>query len=228
MARKTQVTVGRFAFRFVAALGLLASVSAYSTVTAAQHRPAPQPVPSGTVQSIVDGDTLFLRSGVQVRLVGIQAPKLPLGRRGFKAWPLAAEAKSALARLTSGKTLALGYTGRKSDRHGRLLAHLTTEDGTWVQGVLLRDGMARVYTFPDNRSRAAEMLAFEKAARNARRGIWALSYYRIRSADDVRRDKGTFQIVEGTIIKAAVVRRRAYPTFGHHWRTDFTISIFPK
>jgi endonuclease YncB( thermonuclease family) len=195
---------------------------------AAQHRPSPQPVSSGTVRAIVDGDTLILRSGVQVRLVGIQAPKLPLGRRGFKAWPLAAEAKTALARLTSGKTLALSYPGRKSDRHGRLLAHLTTEDGTWVQGVLLRDGMARVYTFPDNRGKAADMLAFERAARAARRGIWALSYYRIRSADDLRWTLGTFQIIEGTVIKAAIVRGRVYLNFGQNWRTDFTISISPK
>ena len=228
MARETKELVRRFAFRFVGTLGFFACALANATITAAQHRPAPQPVISGTVQSIVDGDTLILRSGVQVRLVGIQAPKLPLGRRGFTAWPLASEAKTALARLTSGKTLTLSYTGRKSDRHGRLLAHLTTEDGTWVQGVLLRSGMARVYTFPDNRGRAAEMLAFEKSARAARRGIWDQSYYRIRTADDLRRDMGTFQVIEGIVIKAAIVRGRAYLNFGQNWRTDFTISISPK
>ena len=38
---------------------------------------------SGTVTEIVDGDTLFIDDGTQIRLVGIQAPKLPLGRRGF-------------------------------------------------------------------------------------------------------------------------------------------------
>ena len=228
MTMETKEMVGRFPYRYLGALGIFACTLVYSTVTAAQHRPSSQPVLSGTVQAIVDGDTLILRSGVQVRLVGIQAPKLPLGRRGFKAWPLAAEAKTALARLTSGKILALSYTGRKIDRHGRLLAHLTTQDGTWVQGVLLRDGMARVYTFPDNRSRAAEMLAFERTARTARRGIWALSYYRIRTANDLRRDFGTFQIIEGTVAKAAIVRGRAYLNFGQNWQTDFTISMSPK
>ena len=52
-------------------------------------------------------------------------------------------------------------------------------------GVLLRDGMARVHTFPDKLGRAAEMLAFEKTVRTAPRGIWALSYYRIRPSDDL-------------------------------------------
>jgi len=41
------------------------------------------------VASVVDGDTVVIRDPIegvtQIRLVGLQAPKLPLGRRGFKA-----------------------------------------------------------------------------------------------------------------------------------------------
>jgi micrococcal nuclease len=225
---ETGKKAGRSTFIFILAVGCLGWAFGIAGVAASQHRPAPSPVASGVVQSIVDGDTLVLRSGLQVRLVGIQAPKLPLGRRGFKAWPLAADAKTALSRLTKNKTRALTYTGRKSDRHGRLLAHLTTSDGTWVQGALLRDGMARVYTFPDNRARASEMLALEKSARTARRGIWSLPYYRIRTADDLGGDIGTFQIIEGTVINTAMVRGRAFLNFTQNWRTDFTISVLPR
>lgn len=228
MVKETKKIACRLTFPYLAALGYFGWALIFTTGTAAQQRPSPEPVSSGTVQAIVDGDTLMLRSGVQVRLVGIQAPKLPLGRRAFKEWPLAAEAQAALVRLTSGKTLKLSYGGRKSDRHGRLLAHLTTPDGEWVQGILLTDGMARVYTFPDNRGRAAEMLALEKSAREARLGIWANTYYRIRTANDLDRDIGTFQLIEGTVIKTAIVRGRAYLNFGLNWRTDFTISISPK
>ena len=74
---------------------------------------------SATVVEIVDGDTLRLDTGKQVRLIGLQAPKLPLGRANFKAWPLGEEAKSALAEMTSRKRLRLSYVGRKSDRYGR-------------------------------------------------------------------------------------------------------------
>jgi len=56
---------------------------------------------------VVDGDTLLLENGTKVRLVGIQAPKLPLGRAGFEAWPLAEEAKQALEDLALGQTLTL-------------------------------------------------------------------------------------------------------------------------
>ncbi|MEE8394009.1 MAG: thermonuclease family protein, partial [Rhodospirillales bacterium] len=38
---------------------------------------------TATVREVVDGDTVVLADGRQVRLTGIQAPKLPLGRAGF-------------------------------------------------------------------------------------------------------------------------------------------------
>ena len=39
---------------------------------------------------------------------------------------------------------------------------------------MLRRGLARVYTFPDNVSRAAELYATERGARRSRAVIWAL------------------------------------------------------
>lgn len=211
----------------VACLSLLLATG---DVVSARSSPkqTPTPVKSGMVVTIVDGDTVTLKSGVEIRLVGIQAPKLPLGRRGFMAWPLASEAKAALSKLTLGKKVSLSYGGRKSDRHGRLLAHLKTPNGVWVQGALLNAGMARVYTFSDNRGRATEMLAQEVAARGARRGIWSLRYYRILTPGDAGRHIGTFQLIEGKVLQTALVRGRAYLNFGSDWRTDFTITMSPK
>ena len=107
---------------------------------------------TGRVVEIVDGDTLVLDDGRQVRLVGIQAPKLPLGRPGFEAWPLGDKAKAALEGLTLDRVVSLRYGGRQMDRHGRVLAHLFDEDGVWIQGALLDKGMVRVYSFADNRA----------------------------------------------------------------------------
>jgi endonuclease YncB( thermonuclease family) len=174
---------------------------------------------------IVDGDTLVLEDGRQVRLVGIQAPKLPLGRSGFEPWPLADEAKAALAELALGRELRLAYGGRKTDRHGRALAHLETADGLWVQGALLGAGLARVYTFADNRAAAAEMLSLEAAARRARSGIWGLGWYAVRAADEVDARSGGFHLVEGRVLKAAEVRGRVYLNYGADWRRDFTVTL---
>jgi endonuclease YncB( thermonuclease family) len=180
----------------------------------------------GTAERIVDGDTLVLDDGREVRLVGIQAPKLPLGRAGFRKWPLADEAKSALATLAGGKRLRVLFGGARSDRHGRVLAHLARRsDDLWIQGEMLGRGFARVYSFPDNRKAVAEMLALEREARAAKRGIWGNPFYAVVSHRRAGRYIGSFQLVEGRVMRTAVIRRWAYVNFGANWRTDFTISI---
>jgi micrococcal nuclease len=181
------------------------------------------------VEEVVDGDTVVLDRPVdgalQVRLVGLQAPKLPLGRPNFPVWPLAAESKRALEDLVLGKPVELRYGGRRMDRHGRLLAHLHGPGGIWVQGEMLGAGMARVYSFPDNRWKVAEMLAIEGRARAAGRGIWGDAFYAVRNPAEAARHMDTFQLVEGRVLDAAKVKGRVYLNFGIDWRTDFTVSI---
>lgn len=193
------------------------------------HASGPQDLPSGgTAQIImvVDGDTVVLDDKRQVRLVGIQAPKLALGRPNFQAWPLGEEAKLALKTLTLGKAVEVWLAPSSPDRHGRVLAHLVSVEGQhWLQGEMLRQGLARVYTFPDNRVLAREQLALERQARADGRGMWALPYYALRTPDNVRHDVGTFQIVEGRIVDVARVKKRIYLNFGVDWRSDFTIKV---
>lgn len=183
----------------------------------------------GRVTSVVDGDTVVLAGGRQVRLVGIQAPKLPLGRPNFPTWPLAEDAKRALEELTLGREVELEYGGRRVDRYDRLLAHLFVAepggDGRWVQGALLDQGLARVYSFADNRTRIDEMLALERRARAAERGIWADPFYRVRAPDQTERHIGSFQLVEGRVVAAAQVKGRVYLNFGPDWRSDFTVTL---
>lgn len=187
----------------------------------------PEAVKTARVTAVVDGDTVKLDTGAEVRLTGIQAPKLPLGRKGFRPWPLAAEAKAALTALSRGQQVRLDYTGQPHDRWGRLLGHMYVGDN-WMQREMLLRGLARVYTFPDNRHHATALYAAERTARNAGRGIWALNWYRIVAAADTDRHIGTFQLVEGTVVSTAIVRGRGYLNFGADWRSDFTVSIAPK
>jgi len=184
-----------------------------------------------TVTEVVDGDTVIVspapEGARQIRLVGIQAPKLPLGRKGFKAWPLSAESKQALEALVLGRRVAMAFGETRMDRHGRHLAHLVRDDGLWVQGEMLKLGMARVYTFPDNRKLAAEMYAAERAARGQGVGIWRHPFYIPRPADPARlmRELGSFQLVEGRVLDAAKVKGRVYLNFGANWRDDFTATL---
>lgn len=182
-----------------------------------------------TVTEVVDGDTVLLDVAVEgsneVRLVGIQAPKLPLGRKGFRQWPLAEQSKTMLEALVLGRTVTLKSGGRRLDRYGRLLAHLFVGDGQWVQGAMLSGGMARVYSFADNRDAVADMLALERQARAAGRGIWGNPWYRLRRPEELDQLIGTFQVVEGVVFDAATVRNRTYLNFADDWRRDFTVTL---
>ena len=134
---------------------------------------------TGLAVAVPDGGTVLLDGGAEVRLVGLAAPRLRAGR---PPQPYASEAGAALSALVLGRRIALSHGGTPRDRHGRLLAHLHLEDGTWVQGRMLEGGHARMTSTPDNRALAREMQALEGRARGARRGLWRLDAYRVRDA----------------------------------------------
>lgn len=69
---------------------------------------------SGIVQTIEDGDTFTIASGVKVRLIGINTPE-----RGQKNY---SEATKALTDGISGKKVFLEYDRYQDDKYGRVLA----------------------------------------------------------------------------------------------------------
>lgn len=217
--------------RLLAALAAPALLFVPAAAPARAARPtipdALDPGATASVAEIVDGDTLILDDDREVRLVGVQAPKLPLGRPDFEPWPLADEAKAGLAQLALGRAVTLAYAGRRADRHGRVLAHLFRADGLWLQGELVSRGLARVYSFADNRLLIERLLAIERRARAARRGIWDHPYYRIRTPGELHDHIGSFQLVEGRVYDVAEVDGRVYLNFGRDWRTDFTVTLPP-
>jgi micrococcal nuclease len=187
-----------------------------------------------TVAEILDGETLKLSDGRVVRLIGAKAPSAPLGWRGDDPWPLVEDSKQALDKLASGKEVELKYGGRRTDRYGRALAQVFVTSGgkqMWLQEELVAQGLARVYSFPDNRACVAELLARESEARAKRLGVWDSSAYRIQSAGDVKRlDRLTqsYQLVEGTVAKVgrgrraplSQLRRRLAERFHHQHRAQ--------
>lgn len=190
--------------------------------------------PAVRISAVVDGDTVELERGPDVRLVGSQAPKLPLGRSHVEEWPLAQESKRHLEALidAGGREGQLYFGGRRTDRHGRHLAHIVLGEGTdnplWLQGAMVLAGLARVYTFADNRALISDLLLREHVARSAGRGIWADPYYGVRDARDASgllALRNHFELVEGTVLNVAAQSRLWYLNFGETWREDFTITI---
>lgn len=73
---------------------------------------------SGMVTHVTDGDTFTIQNGVDVRMIGIDAPN-----RGEKNWDAA---RVALTSLIDGKRVYLEYDRYQDDKYGRVLAW------TWV------------------------------------------------------------------------------------------------
>jgi endonuclease YncB( thermonuclease family) len=193
------------ALPIIAALVLALTVSGYALARAGAGATAsacelsePQ---MGTVARVDDGETLTLADGSVVRLIGAKAPSPPLGWRGDHPWPMVEEAKQALDQLASGAEVELRFGGARVDRHGHALAQVFVVKGktrVWLQQALVAEGLARVYSVPDNRACVAELMAREAEARAARKGVWGVSAYRIRDAAEdpeqiARRSRGSWR-----------------------------------
>ena len=217
-----------------ATLALLAALAAGPSPA---ETPASEPActlqAAGThaVVRVIDAETVLLDDASEVRLIGALAPRAPDMRPGADAWPPEAAAIEALRALVQGRSVELAYAGRRSDRYGRLLAHLFLDrDGerVWVQGELLKAGHARAYGLPGSFTCMPEMLAHERVARSAGTGLWSNGAYRTRSAlrpGALMRYRNSYQIVEGQLAHVAPTKARTYLNFGADWRRDFTAGI---
>lgn len=174
--------------------------------------------PPVAVESVLDGRTVALADGTVVRLSALD---IPAGRwRDF--------ARAALAELLQGRSARPARLA-PPDRHGRVPAQLQREDGAWIQAALLGRGLARVDAGgADPAAALAALLAVEAEARAAGRGLWGDPGLAVRSADTLGRGElDRFQIVEGQVQRAALVRGRAYLNFGTDPRQDFTVTAEP-
>lgn len=189
-----------------------------------------KPGPKGRVVEVTDGDTVVLDNGDKIRLIGMQAPKLPLGRIGYEKWPFADEAQAFLDDFAMGENVRIYYGGARKDRHGRVLGHLFVDDDKekWAQKAVIEAGLARVYSFSDNRHCLDELLQAERKARAERRNIWSHDYYRLRDAlklQHLEKREGHYELVEGRIFGVGDTAHRVYLNFGREWKTDFTAVI---
>jgi endonuclease YncB( thermonuclease family) len=106
------------------------------------------------VAHVIDGDGIRLSDGREVRFIGIDAPEMAnvFGERE----PWAQEAADANARLVAGRQVRLMREVSETDRHGRLLRHVYVGD-TWINGELVRLGLATVLAIPPDVTESARL-----------------------------------------------------------------------
>lgn len=150
------------------------------------------------VGRVIDGDTFRTRAGEKVRLLGINTPEIAHDRQ--PAQPYGMDAKRQLEQLISGKTVRLQLDRDKKDNYGRTLAQVYLRDGSWINALLVRNGLALVYTFAPNFRWAQQLLNEEAVARRDMLGIWKSEQFKVLEARDVTaRLIGQFRLLRGRI-----------------------------
>lgn len=119
---------------------------------------------SAKVIAVLDGDTVLVlrdRRPVKVRLAEIDAPE--------KAQIFGETSRRSLSDMVLGKQVKV--SGQAADKYGRIVAHLKL-NGLDVNAEQIRRGMAWEYShFHGNQA----LVALQEEARQAPRGLWALS-----------------------------------------------------
>ncbi len=205
---------------------LSGAIAALLAVPAHAHTGRCQPTVVGTaaVHTVLDGRTLRLSDGREVRLIGLEVPDEPVAQRA---------AKAALAGLVDGREVTLARLEEQADRYGRLpaLVYLSPAAQTSVQATLIAQGHARVAGRVGDRACSLLLLAPEQAARAAELGLWADPRYVIRAAehtDQILAGRGTFTVVEGRVLSVRESGGTIYVNFGRRWSEDFTVTVLKR
>ena len=142
--------------------------------------------PSGyAVQRISDGDTLVATDAqnqkITVRFACIDAPEIPHSRREKESkksvylsqfkWGTRAQKRVQELVKEGGDRVILDITD--TDRYGRKVAEVRLKDGTFIQEVLVREGLAQVYRSYLSKCPSKDIVQNAEAeASKKRRGVW--------------------------------------------------------
>lgn len=141
-----------------------------------QGTPSTTPIPSaalpedtveGRVVEVIDGDTIkvYVDGGLRtVRYIGIDAPE--------RGEALGAASTEANRDLVSDGDVLLERDVSDTDDYGRLLRYVYLPGGLFVNGELVRQGLARAQDYPPDTRRQARLTRMEQEARAAGRGLW--------------------------------------------------------
>jgi micrococcal nuclease len=138
-----------------------------------QDGPAPQGRQSARVVRVVDGDTIdvdLAGATVRVRYIGMDTPETVDPRRPVGCF--GAEAAARNRALVEGREVELEKDVSETDSFGRLLRYVYV-DGVMVNEALVREGYAQVATYPPDVKYVDRLLAAQREAQAARRGLWS-------------------------------------------------------
>lgn len=129
------------------------------------------------VTEVIDGDTIKVwlqGKEATVRLIGIDTPETVDPRRPVGCF--GKEASKEAKKLLEGKVVILQKDVSETDKYNRLLRlvflPLDTDQILFVNDYLIREGFAKVYTYPPDVKFNEQFRQAEIEARENNRGLW--------------------------------------------------------
>ena len=154
--------------------------------------------------AIVDGDTLRLKNGKTLRVIGLNTPEIVYD--GGSSELFALEARQAVRRFFTHEQFVYVKDGAfTEDKYGRRLVHVYRGDGKNLAADLLVKGLGWHIVVPPNSAFANCYAQQEAIARQARIGVWSDVYQPV-DASLLRRSHAGYRVVTGRI--ESVVRGR--------------------
>ena len=182
------------------------------------------------VEKVIDGDTVILFGGEKIRYLGINAPETMAwdGNQWITRPQIFGEkAKKYNQKLVEGKKVSLVYDQRKRDAYHRLLAYVSVGD-VFLNGELLRQGLALMdVRFPNLRYQN-RLAAFEQEAKDHHRGLWGKLGGVAIPAQDAINHLGEIGVVQGKITSVHLGKKKLYLNFGEKSEKVFTCLIWKE
>ena len=122
-----------------------------------------------TVSKVIDGDSIVLDTGEQVRYLGIDAPEL--GKQAGGPQFYAKEALAFNKQLVLLKKVRLEFDAERHDAYGRLLAYVFVKN-LFVNGELVKRGYARAMIKPPNVKYRDLLIKYQNEAMSKEVGLW--------------------------------------------------------
>ncbi|MBK1989069.1 thermonuclease family protein [Sphaerospermopsis aphanizomenoides BCCUSP55] len=144
------------------------------------------PATGDIVERVSDGDTLVLRGAdnqkFTVRFACVDAPEVPHSKKEKNStrvrdvnqfnWGVKAQTRVEELVRKSGDRVKL--TVVDSDRYGRKVAEVRLKDGTFIQQVLLQEGLTKVYRSYLSKCPSKDLLQQAEAKAQQRKiGVWS-------------------------------------------------------
>lgn len=143
------------------------------------------------VKQVYDGDTIVLKNGERVRLLGLNTPEIESRHRADE--PGGVAAKVWLQEQLHDKKVYLQYGQEKYDKYKRLLAHLFLPDEKHLNVALVKYGLAFVNIMPPNLRYADELIHAQQFAEDQNLGIWAMPRYQSRPLKEISKKSRGWQ-----------------------------------